>query len=174
MANVPDSVQVTPGQGPKVAIYDFTDTDTIAKIIQRNTLNDPYGVPVGQARNKAVAVTPTVSVGTSYGANYVEGGVLHFAAVFGDAGSGVVQFARATCKQLQQVGVTLFLFSANPISSTLSDALAAAINAADASLSSYGDQFVAEQSAWHSHDSIADRRRSHQHRGQRSLRRAGN
>jgi len=80
-----------------------------------------------------VLVTPTVTTANAYGANYVVGGLLTFANAFTSKGSGIVQSVTVTCKRVETMGFTLFLFNSNPSNTTWTDAAAAAINAADVS-----------------------------------------
>src|SRR6516162_9138657 len=72
----------------------------------------------GGGPSLAVAVTPPVTVGNSYGGGYVIGGVLHFANVLNStAGTGEVRLVRATCMHAQAVSWELYLFNANPTAS---------------------------------------------------------
>lgn len=82
----------------------------------------------------AVTVTPTVTTANAYGTNYVVGGLLTFANAFTAKGSGVVQALTVTCKRIETMGFTLFLFAGNPSNTTWTDAAVAAINAADINL----------------------------------------
>jgi hypothetical protein len=81
----------------------------------------------------AVAVTPPVTFNGSYGAGIVIGGVMRFQNLFDPTQtSGKLSFARVTFKTRQDMLLTLYLFVANPASSTFTDALLAGINANDA------------------------------------------
>jgi hypothetical protein len=80
----------------------------------------------------AIGVTPTVAIGNAYGINYCVGGKLTFSNIMAAKGSGVLQSARATFRQKQVNGFTLFLFTADPTSSTLTDSQIAALAAVDA------------------------------------------
>ena len=82
----------------------------------------------------AVTVTPTVTTANAYGTNYEVGGLLTFANAFTAKGSGVVQALTVTCKRIETMGFTLFLFAGNPSNTTWTDAAVAAINAADINL----------------------------------------
>lgn len=79
-----------------------------------------------------LGATPLVTTGQAYGANYVVGGKLTFANIMLAKGSGVLQSVRATFKQRQINGFTLFLFTADPTSSTFVDSQVANISALDA------------------------------------------
>jgi hypothetical protein len=80
----------------------------------------------------AAAVTPPVTIGSPYGVGFVVGGLLHFANVLaaGD-GAAVIDLARVTCRQVEFMAMTLYLFNANPTASAFSDDSAPAIAAAD-------------------------------------------
>ena len=79
----------------------------------------------------AVTVTPTVTTANAYGANFVVGGLLNFANAFTARGSGIVQALTVTCKRIETMGFSLFLFAGNPSNTTWTDAAVANINAAD-------------------------------------------
>lgn len=82
----------------------------------------------------AVTVTPTVTTANAYGVNYVVGGLLTFANAFTSKGSGIIQTVTVTCKRVETMGFTFFLFAGNPSNTTWTDAAVAAINSADISI----------------------------------------
>ena len=84
------------------------------------------------APTSSVVVTPTVTAGT-YTAGYGIGGIMSFPAVFGAAGSGIIQSARAIFKGSAQTGeIDLYVFKASPSNGTYADHAATTWNTADA------------------------------------------
>ena len=81
-------------------------------------------------RSAAVTLTPTVTA-SAYSIKNVVGGLLAFPNAFGTAQSGVLQSVTLTFKSAQTVGFELFVFNANPSSSTFTDKSAPSLNAAD-------------------------------------------
>ena len=85
-------------------------------------------------RTSTVVVTPTVTAGT-YTAGYGIGGIMSFPAVFGAAGSGIIQSARAIFKGSAQTGeIDLYVFKASPSNGTYADHAATTWNTADAAI----------------------------------------
>jgi len=80
----------------------------------------------------AVAVTPTVTPGSNYGAFVCIGGVLHFSNVFSAPNfSGRLTFARITVRVKLDIGLTLYVLKANPSASVFNDNALTQINAVD-------------------------------------------
>ena len=83
-------------------------------------------------RTSSVSVTPAVTAGT-YTAGFGIGGIMSFPSVFGTAGSGVIQTARAIFKGSAQTGeIDLYVFKASPSNGTYADHAATTWNTADA------------------------------------------
>lgn len=82
-------------------------------------------------KTSSVTVTPTVSTANAYGVNFVVGGLLTFANAFTATLSGVIQSVVVNCKRVEAIGFTFVPFTANPSSTTWTNAAVAAINTAD-------------------------------------------
>lgn len=122
-------------------------TNLIGKVgIDQTTPGTTNGVqvnaplPAGQylignvgGKSVSVTVTPTVTASQAYGINYVVGGKLTVSGAFSSTGTGILQGITVTCKQVESMGWTVFVFATDPSSSTFTDNQAAAINAADVS-----------------------------------------
>ena len=78
-----------------------------------------------------VSNTLTVTTANAYGTNWCVGGVFTLANAFQGKGSGIVQSVRVTMQHVETSTFTLYLFNANPASSTLTDVTAASIANAD-------------------------------------------
>ena len=76
-------------------------------------------------------VTPTVTTGSSYGANYVVGGKLEFTNLFTSKGSGIIQSVSVTMKDAETSGFKFIPFISDPSGTTWTDGAAAAIVDAD-------------------------------------------
>jgi hypothetical protein len=112
----------------------------VAQAIVPHTLNSD-GVtvsPIGAGNPQAVSgqsveitASPTVTA-SAYTAGYVLGGVLALAgAVRSGPLSGVLNSIRVSAKSVQTTALKVYLFNANPASSTLADHGAPSIAAAD-------------------------------------------
>jgi hypothetical protein len=88
---------------------------------------------IGQVGGKTsqVSVTPTLTASSAYTAGNCVGGLMTFSSVLLSAGSGVLQTAIVQCKSVQTVTFKLYVFSANPSSSTFTNKSAPSINSAD-------------------------------------------
>jgi hypothetical protein len=88
---------------------------------------------IGNVGGKTVSVCQvlTVTASNAYGTNYVVGGLITFANAFTSTGSGILQGVVVTIKDNETGGFTFFPFSANPSSTTWTDAAVSAINSAD-------------------------------------------
>ena len=82
-------------------------------------------------RTSAPSVTPTLTAASAYTAGNVVGGLLTFASAVDAALSGILQRVTINCKSVQTAGFKLYVFAANPSSSTFTDKTAPAIAAAD-------------------------------------------
>ena len=82
-------------------------------------------------RTSAPSVTPTMTASSAYTAGNVVGGLLTFTNAVDAALSGILQRVTVDCKSVQTAGFKLYVFAANPGSSTFTDKTAPAIAAAD-------------------------------------------
>jgi hypothetical protein len=82
-------------------------------------------------RTSAPSVTPAVTASSAYTAGNVVGGLLTFTNAVDAALSGILQRVTVDCKSVQTAGFKLYVFAANPSSSTFTDKTAPSIAAAD-------------------------------------------
>ena len=83
------------------------------------------------AGTSSVTVSPSNVSGSTYGTNYVVGGLLTFPNIFASPGSGVVQSIHITGKVAWTTSLKLYLFSSATSATTWTDNAVAAINVAD-------------------------------------------
>lgn len=88
---------------------------------------------IGQVGGKTTTVdfTPTITASSAYTAGYEVGGLLTFSNALSSAGTGILQSITIKIKSQHSEGFKLYLFKANPSSSTWTDKTAPSINAAD-------------------------------------------
>jgi len=72
-------------------------------------------------RTVTVQVQPTITASSAYVANNCVGGKLTFSNILGQQQSGVVQNITVACKTAQTTGYKLYLFTANPSNTTITD-----------------------------------------------------
>jgi len=95
---------------------------------------NPEALRSGFGQIGAASATPTVSATPDYASGDAVGGIMTFAGVTrGDGGTAYITAALITCKAANTAQMDLFLFSASPSSSTVTDNAAFALHADDAS-----------------------------------------
>ena len=120
---------VTQASGPWTS--NITQIGGSALAFGQSTKSSSIPVSMPSDVTASITVAPTNTNASSYGTNYVLGGLLTFSNAFGAAGSGVVEAIHVTGKKAYTTSLKLYLFNANPSNTTWTDAAAAAINAAD-------------------------------------------
>jgi hypothetical protein len=82
---------------------------------------------IGRTSNPSA--TPAITSGSAYTSGQEAGALMTFA--IGGAGSGILESVFATCKSVQTMPLKLYIFDANPSSTTWTDKSIPAINVAD-------------------------------------------
>lgn len=82
-------------------------------------------------RTVSVQLQPSITASSAYVANNCVGGRLIFNNILGGQQSGVVQSITVACKTTQTTGYKLYLFTANPSNTTVSDKTAVTLNPLD-------------------------------------------
>ena len=85
----------------------------------------------GGGVTSSVAVTPTETASSAYVAGNEVGSLMTFSSAVGTAGSGVIESLHVVATSVQTTGLKLYLFTANPSSTTWTDKTTPAIAAAD-------------------------------------------
>ena len=85
----------------------------------------------GGGVTSSVAVTPTETASSAYVAGNEVGGLMTFSSAVGTAGSGVIESLHVVATSVQTTGLKLYLFTANPSSTTWTDKTTPSINSAD-------------------------------------------
>lgn len=94
---------------------------------------NPEAVQSGFGQLGAASATPTVSASPDYASGDAVGGIMTFAGVTrGDGGTAYITAVLINSKAANTAQMDLFLFSANPSSSTVTDNAAFALHADDA------------------------------------------
>jgi hypothetical protein len=127
------------GTGPQVTVTTIVSSAPDTSIVTVG-LDPTQALPAGTniigsiaTRSGIVGTTVTCTSGSAYTAGQVVGGLLSWASIFGTAQTGVLESIVLTCKSNQTAGFKLYLFTANPTSSTWTDKSSPAINSADIS-----------------------------------------
>ena len=125
-----DTALVTTGAGT-VELQRLSIKDEISGYTAAVNASRQLSVTTTTSSSAVATVTPSVTASSAYITGQVVGGVLTFANMLPASLLGRVQAVYIAVKSQQIYGLTLFLFNANPSSSTFTDKALPAISIAD-------------------------------------------